>query len=88
MAGSPDLLMQNKGNNIQDLYLNSLRKEKVPVTVYLTTGIRLKGIIKSFDNFVIVLKQEKNQLIFKHAIVSVVPDRDINLRDESSQEKS
>lgn len=79
-------LMPNKINSIQDIYLNSLRKEKVPVTVYLTTGIRLKGIIMSFDNFVIVLKQEKNQLIFKHAIVSIVPDRDVDLRSGESKE--
>jgi host factor-I protein len=75
--------MPTKSNNVQDLYLNTLRKEKVPVVVFLTNGARLKGVIKSFDNFVIVLKQEKHQLIFKHAISTIVPERDIDLKNEN-----
>jgi host factor-I protein len=76
----------NKSNSVQDMYINSLRKDKVPVVIYLTNGARLKGIIKAFDNFVIVLKQEKNQLIFKHAISSIVPEKDVNLRNEEPDE--
>jgi host factor-I protein len=79
--------MTIKNNNVQDLYLNTLRKEKVPVDIYLINGTRLRGVIKSFDNFVIVLKQEKQQLIFKHAIASIVPEREINItREEQSKE--
>lgn len=79
--------MTTKNNNVQDLYLNTLRKEKVPVVIYLVNGTRLRGIIKSFDNFVIVLKQEKQQLIFKHAIASIVPEREITIkREEQPQE--
>jgi host factor-I protein len=74
--------MITKNNNVQDLYLNTLRKEKVPVDVYLINGTRLRGVIKGFDNFVIVLKQEKQQLIFKHAIASIVPEREVNMKRE------
>jgi len=79
--------MTNKSNNIQDIYLNALRKEKIPVTVYLTNGARLKGIIKGFDNFVILFKQEKSQLLFKHAISSIVPESDIDLSREGQGEE-
>lgn len=79
--------MITKNNNVQDLFLNTLRQEKVPVVIYLINGTRLRGVIKSFDNFVIVLKQEKQQLIFKHAIASIVPEREINIkREEQSQQ--
>lgn len=69
------------GNNpsFQDAYLNQLRKEKVPLTVFLMNGVRLKGTIKAFDNFVVLLKDASQQLVYKHAISTIVPDRDINL---------
>jgi host factor-I protein len=71
--------------NLQDNYLNQLRKEKTPVVVYLINGVRLKGIIKGFDNFVIVLRESMQQLIYKHAISTIVPERDVDLRfDESA----
>jgi host factor-I protein len=71
--------------NLQDNYLNHLRKEKTPVVVYLTNGVRLKGVIKGFDNFVIVLRESTQQLIYKHAISTIVPERDVDLRfDESA----
>ena len=60
--------MGNKNHNMQDLYLNYLRKEKIPVLIYLTNGTRLKGIIKGFDNFMVLLKQENQQLIYKHVL--------------------
>jgi host factor-I protein len=63
--------------NLQDSYLNQLRKEKIPVAIYLTNGIRLKGVIKGFDNFVILLKENAQSLIYKHAISTIVPDREI-----------
>lgn len=68
-----------KGMNLQDHYLNQLRKEKISVTVYLTNGVRLKGIIKSFDNFVILLKENGNSLIYKHAISTIATDKDIDI---------
>ncbi|KJR42859.1 Host factor Hfq [Candidatus Magnetoovum chiemensis] len=76
----------NKPTNLQDSYLNHLRKEKVSVVVYLTNGVRLKGTVKAFDNFVIILKEAKQQLIYKHAISSIVPDEDINFRHDESDD--
>lgn len=74
-----------KGANLQDHYLNLLRKEKIPVIIYLTNGVRLKGMIKSFDNFVILLKENTESLIYKHAISTIVPEREIELRFEEQQ---
>jgi host factor-I protein len=76
--------MQSTGKtqNLQDAFLNQLRKEKVPVLMYLTNGVRLKGVIKGFDNFVILLKESSQQLIYKHAISTIQPEREIDLRAE------
>ncbi|MEK6672246.1 MAG: RNA chaperone Hfq [Nitrospirota bacterium] len=71
-------------NNLQDNYLNHLRKEKTPVVIYLTNGVRLKGLIKGFDSFVIVLKETAQQLIYKHAVSTIVPEKDVDLRFEES----
>ncbi len=73
----------NKALNLQDNYLNVLRKEKVPVVIYLTNGVRLKGSIKSFDNFVILLKESTESLIYKHAISTIVPEKEIEIRFEA-----
>ena len=72
----------NKSLNLQDNYLNQLRKEKVPVVIYLTNGVRLKGSIRSFDNFVILLKENTESLIYKHAISTIVPEKEIEIRFE------
>lgn len=72
-------------NNLQDNYLNHLRKEKIPVVVYLTNGVRLKGTVKAFDNFVIVLKEVSQQLIYKHAISTIIPEKDVDLRFEQTE---
>jgi host factor-I protein len=69
-------------NNLQDSYLNQLRKDKTPVVVYLTNGVRLRGVIKGFDNFVLVLKETSQQLNYKHAISTIVPEKDVDLRFE------
>ena len=71
---------------MQDLYLNYLRKEKIPVLIYLTNGTRLKGIIKGFDNFMVLLKQENQQLIYKHAISTIVPERDVDIKPGDSEQ--
>jgi host factor-I protein len=71
-----------KGLNLQDNYLNQLRKEKIPVVLYLTNGVRLRGMIKSFDNFVILLKENTESLIYKHAVSTIVPEKDIEIRFE------
>jgi host factor-I protein len=68
--------------NLQDGFLNALRKEKVPVVIYLTNGVRLKGIVRGFDNFVILLKDANEQLIYKHAVSTIVPEKNVDLRSE------
>lgn len=74
-----------RSQNLQDNYLNQLRKDKIPVVVYLTNGVRLKGIIKGFDNFVILLKENTQSLIYKHAISTIVPEKDIDIKFEDQQ---
>jgi host factor-I protein len=65
--------------NLQDLFLNQVRKEKTLVTIYLTNGHQYKGLIKSFDNFVLLLENESKQnLIYKHSISAIVPSKPIN----------
>lgn len=66
--------------NIQDNFLNQVRKENIPVTVYLVNGFQLKGLVKGFDNFTVVLEVEgKQQMIYKHAISTIMPLKQINL---------
>ncbi len=75
----------SKSQSLQDNYLNQLRKDKLPVLVYLTNGVRLKGVVKAFDNFVILLKDANQQLVYKHAVSTIVPERDLDIRfDELS----
>ncbi len=75
----------NKVQSLQDNYLNQLRKDKISVVVYLTNGVRLKGVIKAFDNFVILLKDASQQLVYKHAVSTIVPEKDLDLRFEEQQ---
>jgi host factor-I protein len=69
----------NKTLNLQDTYLNQIRKQRIPVVVYLTNGVRLKGFIKGFDNFVILLKENTYSLIYKHAISTIIPEKEIEI---------
>jgi host factor-I protein len=68
-----------KGQSLQDPFLNALRKERVPVSIYLVNGIKLQGQIDSFDQFVVLLKNSVSQMVYKHAISTVVPARNVNL---------
>jgi len=68
-----------KGQSLQDPFLNQLRKERVPVSIYLVNGIKLQGQIDSFDQFVVLLKNTVNQMVYKHAISTVVPARNVRL---------
>jgi host factor-I protein len=70
-----------KGQSLQDPFLNILRKEKVPVSIYLVNGIKLQGQVDSFDQFVVLLKLKNsvNQMVYKHAISTVVPSRNVRL---------
>ena len=65
----------SKGHTLQDPFLNVLRKERIPVSIYLASGIKLQGQIESFDQFVILLKNAVSQMVYKHAISTVVPAR-------------
>ena len=66
--------------NLQDVFLNQLRRERIPLTIYLTNGFQLKGIIKGFDNFVIVIEADnKQQVVYKHAISTISPMQAVNL---------
>ncbi|PWA13292.1 RNA chaperone Hfq [Pueribacillus theae] len=71
--------------NIQDQFLNALRRENTFVTVYLTNGFQLKGLIKGFDNFTVMLESEgKQQLIYKHAISTFAPSKNVKFSDDES----
>ena len=68
-----------KGQTLQEPFLNVLRKERVPVSIYLVNGIKLQGQIDSFDQFVILLRNSVNQMVYKHAISTIVPSRNIKI---------
>ncbi|MES9845073.1 MAG: RNA chaperone Hfq [Candidatus Sedimenticola sp. PURPLELP] len=69
----------SKGQSLQDPFLNTLRKERIPVSIFLVNGIKLQGQIESFDQFVVLLKNSVNQMVYKHAISTVVPARNVRL---------
>ncbi|NOY17233.1 MAG: RNA chaperone Hfq [Gammaproteobacteria bacterium] len=77
-------MSQQKGQTLQDPYLNTLRKERVPVSIFLVNGIKLQGQIESFDQFVVLLKNTVSQMIYKHAISTVVPSRAVKLQLDDS----
>lgn len=81
--------MQKSGHSIQDPFLNALRRQRVPVAIYLTNGIKLQGHVASFDQYVILLKNNSKQMVYKHAIATVVPSRNIVWHDgEGDQHQS
>ena len=70
--------MFKNNSNLQDVFLNYLRKEKIPVTVHLMTGAKLSGVIKGFDNFAIILKHTTQELVYKHAISTIQPQKEVS----------
>ncbi len=70
----------SKGQNLQDPFLNALRKEHVQVSIYLVNGIKLQGKIDSFDQYVVMLKNSISQMVYKHAISTIVPARQIRVQ--------
>jgi host factor-I protein len=80
--------MSNKGQLLQDPFLNTLRKEHVPVSIYLVNGIKLQGQIESFDQYVVLLRNTVTQMVYKHAISTVVPSKPINLNFEQAGAES
>ena len=77
----------SKGQMLQDPFLNALRKERVPVSIYLVNGIKLQGHIESFDQFVVLLKNSVSQMVYKHAISTVVPTRNVKLAQGAHSEE-
>ncbi len=69
----------SKGHTLQDPFLNALRKERVPVSIFLVNGIKLQGQVESFDQFVVLLKNSVSQLVYKHAISTIVPARNVKI---------
>ncbi|MEE4300879.1 MAG: RNA chaperone Hfq [Pseudomonadales bacterium] len=69
----------SKGHSLQDPFLNTLRKERIPVSIYLVNGIKLQGQIESFDQFVILLRNSVSQMVYKHAVSTVVPSKNVRL---------
>lgn len=73
----------SKGQNLQDNFLNALRKEHTPVSIFLVNGIKLQGKVDSFDQYVIMLKNTVSQMVYKHAISTIVPGKNVKmLRDD------
>ena len=77
----------SKGQSLQDPFLNMLRKERVPVSIFLVNGIKLQGQIESFDQFVVLLRNSVSQMVYKHAISTVVPSRNMRLPRPDAAEK-
>lgn len=75
--------MTNEKNNLQDVFLNNIRKSKVPVTVFLVNGVKLQGIITWFDNFSMLMRRDYQvQLVYKHAISTIMPGQNIDLYEQ------
>ena len=75
----------SKGQSLQEPFLNALRRERVPVAIYLVNGIKLQGQVESFDQFVVLLKNSVSQMIYKHAISTVVPARNVSIYDDEEE---
>ena len=69
----------SKGQSLQDPFLNALRRERMPVAIYLVNGIKLQGTVESFDQFVVLLRNQVSQMVYKHAISTVVPSRNVRV---------
>ena len=79
--------MMHSSGNLQDTFLNSIRKEKSDVTLFLVNGVKLQGVVTWFDNFSILLRREAHaQLVYKHAISTIMPIDPVKLYDEETQE--
>ncbi len=79
-------MASEKSQNVQDVFLNHIRKNKVPVTVFLVNGVKLQGIITWFDNFSVLLRRDAHsQLVYKHAISTVMPSTPVQLFDPNEQ---
>jgi host factor-I protein len=78
-------ITMSKGQNIQDPFLNAVRKERIPVSIFLVNGIKLQGTVDSFDQFVVMLKSTVSQMVYKHAISTIVPSKSVSLQNAQGQ---
>ena len=78
-------MAQQKGAALQDPFLNILRRERIPVAIYLVNGIKLQGQVESFDPFVVLLKNSVSQMIYKHAISTIVPSRAVRIPQDAPE---
>lgn len=76
-----------KGQTLQEPFLNALRKERIPVSIYLVNGIKLTGQVDSFDQFVVLLRNSVNQMVYKHAISTIVPTKPVKLSPPDTGEE-
>jgi len=76
----------SKGQSLQDPFLNALRKENTPVSIYLVNGIKLQGQVESFDQFVVLLKNTVSQMVYKHAISTIVPGHPVKIPINNDQD--
>ena len=81
-------IVSNKGQLLQDPFLNALRREHVPVSIYLVNGIKLQGQIESFDQYVVLLRNTVTQMVYKHAISTIVPERPVTIAAPDAGESS
>lgn len=80
--------MADKAQNVQDVFLNKIRKEKMTVTVFLMNGVKLQGIVTWFDNFCVLLRREASvQLVYKHAISTIMPGGPLSLHEETGDKE-
>jgi host factor-I protein len=79
-------IVNNKGQLLQDPFLNALRREHVPVSIYLVNGIKLQGQIESFDQYVVLLRNTVTQMVYKHAISTIVPGRAVSFASSGTEE--
>jgi host factor-I protein len=85
-SSNTENIVSNKGQLLQDPFLNTLRREHVPVSIYLVNGIKLQGQIESFDQYVVLLRNTVTQMVYKHAISTIVPGRAVNFSAAESSE--
>jgi host factor-I protein len=79
--------MNNKPINLQDVFLNQARKDHIALTIYLTNGFQLRGMVRGFDNFTLILDSDgRQQLIYKHAISTIIPANPLELKIEETEE--
>lgn len=77
----------NKALNLQDVFLNQARKEKIPLTIFLTNGFQFKGVVRGFDSYIVILDCDgKQEVVYKHAISTIMPVRPINILDSASNQ--